>query len=54
MLVKPCGWHRKISKADNRAWVRRSANRSPGMRAPVAVVTVPVIAARASVPVIGS
>ncbi len=29
---------------DSSAWVRCSANRSPGMRAPVAVVRVPVMA----------
>ena len=46
LLVNPFGWQRNTSSADSSAWVRCSANRSPGMRMPLVVVRVPVMAAR--------
>ena len=49
LLVNPFGGRRNTSSADSSAWVRWSANRSPGMRMPLVVVRVPVMAARASV-----
>src|SRR3954454_18894643 len=53
-LVNPSRWVRKVSNAENRAWLRGFPIGSPGTRLPCAVSTGSVTSWRAAVPAIGS